>query len=341
MNRHERMANALRGLPVDRVPVWFMRQAGRYLPEYQAVRANHSFLDLCGSVELSTEVTLQPVDRFGVDAAIVFSDILVVPEAMGIPLRFDEGHGPRLEPVRTEADVRALRHPDVRKALPTAPNTIRAFRAARPDVPILGFAGAPWTLFCYAVEGHGSKEWVAPKRMLRENPALATELLNRFADLVGDHLQQQVEAGAAAVQIFDTWAGALDSEDFRRFALPATRRALERVTGAPRIFYTKDAGPFLPWLTESGADVIGLDWRVDLAWARSVLGTIPVQGNLDPIALYGPPDDIRRRTTAILEAGGGLGHVFNLGHGVQPTTPIGGVEAMIAAVHAWKPPVQG
>lgn len=337
MDKHERLHRALTGQPVDRVPVWFMRQAGRYLPEYREVRARASFLDLCRSPELACEVTIQPVDRFDVDAAIVFSDILVVPEAMGVPVRFDEGVGPILEPVRDVARIRQLVHPDVATALPAAPATIRAFRSARPDVPILGFAGAPWTLLCYLVEGRGSKDWVHPKRLLAEQPEVATALLNLLADVVGDHLQQQVDAGAAGVQIFDTWAGALDAEDFRRFALPATQRALARVKGAPRIFYTKDSGPFLPWLGEAGGDVIGLDWRVDLRWAREVLGPVPVQGNLDPIALYAPPHVIAAKTRAILEATGGHAHVFNLGHGVLPTTPIAGVHAMIDAVRAFQP----
>lgn len=335
--KHERLRRALSGLaPLDRVPVWFMRQAGRYLPEYRAVRQRASFLDLCGSAELACEVTIQPIDRFDLDAAIVFSDILVVPQAMGVPVRFDEGHGPQLQPIGPSEVSRLLR-PDVATALPTAPATIRAFRAARPDVPILGFAGAPWTLLCYLAEGGGSKDWARAKAWLASDPASAQALLDLLADVVGDHLQQQVEAGAAAVQIFDTWAGALDADDFRRFAAPAMARALARVRGAPRIVYTKDAGAFLPWLPECGGDVVGLDWRADAAFARHVLGPVPLQGNLDPDALHAPAEAIRRKVHAILAGTGGVGHVFNLGHGVKPSTPIEGVQSMIDAVHDFVP----
>jgi uroporphyrinogen decarboxylase len=309
-----------------------MRQAGRYLPEYRAVRTRASFLDMCGSPDLSLEVTLQPVDRFDLDAAIVFSDILVIPQAMGMTVRFDEGRGPVLpEPVRSRADLARL-HPADPDALRVAPATIRAFREARPAVPILGFAGAPWTLLCYMVEGGGSKEWTRAKRLLWEAPAVARTLLDMLADAVGDYLQVQVDAGAAAVQLFDTWAGALSPEDYAQWALPAAKRALARVSGAPRVYFTKDTSPFLHLLHGVGADALGLDWRVDIGRARAALGATPVQGNLDPAALYAPPGEIIRRTQAILEAAGPLGHVFNLGHGVQPDTPIAGVEAMIEAV---------
>jgi uroporphyrinogen decarboxylase len=310
-----------------------MRQAGRYLPEYRAVRSRVSFLDLCRDPDLGLEVTLQPVDRFGLDGAIVFSDILTVLEALGCEVVFDPA--PKLTaPIRTAADAAALRRPDVADALAVAPEVIRRWRRARPDVPILGFAGAPFTLLCYLVEGRGSKDWVHVKRMLYEAPALAERLLDLLADVVGDHLQNQVDAGAAAVQLFDTWAGALSPADFRRWALPASRRALARVTGAPRIFYTKDTAPFLPWIPEIGADVVGLDWRVDLATARQALGDTPVQGNLDPVRLFAPPDDIRQEVRRILAAGGPRGHIFNLGHGILPETPLAGVEAMVETVKA-------
>lgn len=333
MDAHQRMKAALEGRPVDRAPVWFMRQAGRYLPEYRAVRAKVSFLDLCRDPDLACEVTLQPVRRFGLDAAIVFSDILTIPEAMGCPVEFEAGGGPVVpHPIRSADDLRALRQPDVAEALPVLPETLRRFRRACPEVPILGFAGAPFTLLCYMVEGGGSRNWLHTKQMLFGAPELADALLGRLADLVGDYLQLQLESGALAVQMFDTWAGILSPEDYRRFALPAAARAFARVKGGPRIYYTRDVSPFLPWLGETGADVFGLDWRVDVAAARRVLGAAPVQGNLDPVALYAPPEEIRRRVHAILDAAGPVGHVFNLGHGVLPTTPIEGVEAMIAAV---------
>lgn len=333
MDRHARLAAALRGEPVDRPPVWFMRQAGRYMSEYREVRKRVSFLELCRDPALACEVTCQPVDRFGVDAAIVFSDILTVPEAMGCPVEFHAGKGPVLpHPIRSAADLAALVEPDIRAALPYVPETLRLFRAARPEVPILGFAGAPFTLLCYMVEGSGSKNWLHVKQLLFRQPEVARELLNRLADAVGDYLQSQVDAGAAAVQMFDTWAGILSPADWRQWALPAAQRAMARVSGAPRIYFTRDSSPFLRMLPETGADVIGLDWRVDMAHGRRVLGGMPVQGNMDPVALYAPPAEIRRRVHQICDAAGPTGHVFNLGHGVHPSTPISGVEAMIAAV---------
>ncbi|MEZ4322137.1 MAG: uroporphyrinogen decarboxylase [Myxococcota bacterium] len=337
MDKHERLGNALRGLPVDRPPVWFMRQAGRYMAEYREVRSRVSFLELCHTPEIACEVTCQPVDRFDTDAAIVFSDILPVLSAIGRDFTMEKGIGPRVpEPVRTEADVKSLVRPDVSEALPWVPETIRLFRSARPDTPILGFAGAPWTLFCYLVEGKGSKDWLEPKRMLMTAPHLAEHVLGLLADVVGDYLQAQIDAGAAGVQMFDTWAGALSRADYERFALPASIRALERVSGAPRIFYSKDLSSILPIAKKTGADVMGIDWRTDMGEARALLGDMPVQGNLDPIALYGPPESITAKVNAIIEAAGPRGHVFNLGHGVLPSTPIEGVEAMMAAVKAWR-----
>jgi uroporphyrinogen decarboxylase len=335
MVHHVRLGNALRGLPVDRPPVWFMRQAGRYLPEYRAVRERVSFLELCRDPDLACEVTIQPVTRFALDAAIVFSDILTVPEALGLEVVFDQGHGPRLPvTLRTEADVRRLKRPDVASALPVVPATIRRFRDARPDIPILGFAGAPFTLLCYMVEGHGSQDWLETKRLLLSSPGTARRVLDLVADVVGDYLQLQIDAGAAAVQLFDTWAGILSPEDWRTFVLPSVHRTLERVKGAPRIFYTRNLGPFLHLVRETGADVIGLDWRIDLPHARTVLGSTPIQGNLDPVALFGPPDEVRARVHRICDEAGPLGHVFNLGHGVLPSTSIESVEAMVAAVRS-------
>ncbi|HMV68553.1 MAG TPA: uroporphyrinogen decarboxylase family protein, partial [Myxococcota bacterium] len=220
MNRHERLRAALTGQPVDRTPVWFMRQAGRYLPEYRAVRQRVSFLDMCRDPAPALEVTLQPIDRFGLDAAIVFSDILVIPQALGMTVRFDEGRGPVLpEPLRGRDDLARLHAPDA-GVLAVVPETLRLFREARPEVPILGFAGAPWTLLCYMVEGSGSREWPHAKRLLWTAPEVARRLLDLLADAVGDYLQAQVDAGAAAVQLFDTWAGALSPEDYAAWALP-------------------------------------------------------------------------------------------------------------------------
>ncbi len=337
-NVNDLMQRALNNQPVERPPVWFMRQAGRYMPEYRELRSRVSFLELCGDADLACEVTCQPVDAFDVDAAIVFSDILPVLTAIGRPFTMNAGEGPRVpDPVRTASDVASLVRPDVADALPVAPDTIRLFRGLRPDTPILGFSGSPFTLLCYLVEGGGSKNWVHTKRLLFERPDLADQVLNLLADVVGDYLQAQIDAGAVAVQMFDTWAGALSQTDFKRFALPAAARALQRVKGAPRLYFTKDTAPFLPLLRQTGADAFGIDWRTDLAHARAVLGAdVPVQGNLDPIALHAPEAEIRRRVRSIIQAAGPIGHVFNLGHGVVPSTPIAGVRAMIDEVRSWR-----
>ena len=326
---------ALASQPVPRPPVWFMRQAGRYLPEYRKLRAEHSFLQMCHDPALATEVTLQPLRRFPVDAAIVFSDILLPLESMGADLDYVKGTGPVIHnPIRSAEDVAALTEFVPERDLPAPMETIRRC-VAEAGVPVLGFAGAPFTMACYMIEGSGSKMWTETKKLMFQDPATFQVLLDRLADAVGDHLQAQINAGAAAVQLFDTWAGALSAEDFQRWALPSARRALARVSGAPRLYFTRDSGPFLPWLAESGADGIALDWRVDIAQARSVLGALPVQGNLDPSAVHAPAEEIRRRVHRIIQAAGPLGHVFNLGHGLAPDTPIAGVAAAVDAVRDW------
>ena len=327
------LSRALAGEEVPRPPVWFMRQAGRYMAEYRAIRARASFLELCHDPALAAEVTLQPLDRFGFDAGIIFSDILLPLQVMGADLSF--GPAPRIaNPVRDDAALDALA-PFTAEALP-APLAALSDVVSRAPVPVLGFAGAPFTLACYLVEGQGSKDWIAVKRLLWESPRTFERLLDLLADAVGTWLQAQVQAGAAAVQIFDTWAGVLAPEDFRRWALPAARRALSRVQDAPTIYYTRDSAPYLPMLPEIGADAVGLDWRVDMAEARRVLGDLPVQGNLDPSVLFAPPDEIRRRVHDVIRAAGPSGHVFNLGHGIHKDTPIEGVEAAVEAIGSWR-----
>jgi uroporphyrinogen decarboxylase len=329
------LLRALAGEAVERPPIWMMRQAGRYLPEYMAVRRKMSFLELCHDPAMCCEVTLQPLRRFAFDAGIIFSDILLPLQSMGRELVFGKGHGPQFpNPVRTRSDIASLRTFDPVRDLPSPLEALRLTTAAT-DVPILGFAGSPFTLACYLIEGSGSKTWEATKTLMLQDPEAFTQLLDHLAEAVGDHLQAQVEAGAAAVQLFDTWAGCLSPEDYRRFALPAAQKALEKVSGAPTLYFTRDASCFLPWLKETGADAIGLDWRTDMARARAVLGDIPVQGNLDPSALFAPPEVIREKAHSIIRAAGRRGHVFNLGHGITPSTPISGVQAMVDAVTSW------
>ena len=328
------LMRALRGEPTPRPPVWFMRQAGRYLPEYRKIRAKTSFLEACHDPDLAAEITMQPLRRFPLDAGIIFSDILLPLQSMGAELVFTPGMGPQFpNPVRDRAGIAALKPFDPVRDLPSPLEAIRRCNKMT-DTPILGFAGAPFTLACYLIEGGGSRNWHTVKQMMWSDPDAFVNLLDILATAVGDHLQAQLDAGAVAVQLFDTWAGALSAEDFRRFALPAAQKALSRVKGT-RIYFTRDAGPFLKWLKESGADAIGLDWRVDIADARMVLGDIPVQGNLDPIALHAPHDEIRRQVANVIKGAGPKGHVFNLGHGCIPSTPIDGVATAVDAVRSW------
>lgn len=329
------LLRALRGEKTERPPVWFMRQAGRYLPEYREVRSRMSFLELCHTPEMACEVTLQPLRRFGFDAGIIFSDILLPLEAMGADLTFRPGEGPRIHnPVRDRAGVDALKPFDPPRDLPAPLEALRLTDAAA-GVPILGFAGAPFTLACYLIEGQGSRNWESVKTLMYGDPELFRALLDKLAEAVGAHLQAQIEAGAAAVQLFDTWAGALSPDDFRRFALPAARKALSMVDGLT-IYFTRDTAPFVSWLPEVGAEALGLDWRMDMAEARQRLGSeVVVQGNLDPLALHAPHDEIARRVQQIISAAGPRGHVFNLGHGCIPSTPISGVQAAVDAVKGW------
>jgi len=336
---------ACRREPVERPPVWMMRQAGRYLPEYRAVRERADFLTMVGTPELAVEVTLQPVDLLGVDAAIIFSDILVVPQAMGMSLSVDEGVGPRFHrPLRGKSDFDGLRDivpdHDLRHVLD-------AIRLARRElagrVPLIGFAGAPWTLMSYMVEGQGSKSFTLAKRLLVEEPVRAHELLARLARAVGAFLVAQVAAGAQAVQLFDSWAAALGPRDFREFALPYLAEAVRiaRSAGAPVIAFAPGAGWALEELAGvTGADVIGVDWQTDAADIRRRLAPYPValQGNLDPTWLYAAPEEIRQRTRAMLHAFGGRGHIANLGHGILPDVPVAHARAFVDAVKEWRSP---
>jgi uroporphyrinogen decarboxylase len=343
---------ACAGEPVERTPTWIMRQAGRYLPEYRALRERHDFLASCRTPELACEITLQPVRRLGVDAAILFSDILVPLPAMGIPVDFRPG--PVLgRLVRSRADVEALRVVDAEEATPFVGEAVRMTRGALPrEVPLVGFAGAPFTLATYLVEGGGSKSFAEIKALLVSDPATAHALLAKCAETVASSLVAQVAAGAQAAMLFDTWAGILSPADVRTFVVPYARRVLERVResaiGAPvpTIYYAGDAAGWLESAVDTGARVIGLDWRVDLADARRRLGRdVGVQGNLDPAVLLGPVAEIRRRAGTVLRGarcfeedgaparpGPARGHVFNLGHGILPSTPPEHARALVDAV---------
>ncbi|HJZ87422.1 MAG TPA: uroporphyrinogen decarboxylase [Polyangia bacterium] len=328
---------ACRGEPTERRPLWLMRQAGRYLPEYREVRAQISFLDLCKHPELACEVTLQPIRRFGFDAAILFSDILVPVEAMGCPVVFPDPGGPMLpQPVRVPADIERLRVPDPAAEMPFVLEALRRVRAAlAPATALIGFAGAPVTLASYMVEGGSSKNFTLLKGLLHGAPAAARLLLGKLADTVALYLAAQVEAGAQAVQLFDTWAGMLAPDDYSEFALPYTAQIVSalRARSVPVIVYVNGGGTLLERVARTGCDVVGLDWRIDIAEARARLGPErPVQGNLDPCVLLSTPEVVARKARTIGAAAGARGHIFNLGHGVLPETPLASVEALVEAV---------
>lgn len=334
---------ACRREPVERPPVWMMRQAGRYLPAYRAVRERADFLTMVGTPELAVEVTLQPVDLIGVDAAIIFSDILVVPQAMGMSLSVEDGIGPRFQdPLRTAGDFDRLRDVAPQESLCYV---LDALRMARQElagrVPLIGFAGAPWTLMSYMVEGGGSKSFSLTKRLLVEDPARAHVLLGRLADTVGSFLVAQIKAGAHAVQLFDSWAGALGPRDFREFVLPYLSRAarLARMAGAPVIVFAPGSGWALEEIArETMADVIGIDWQTDSADARRRLpaSQVTLQGNLDPCWLYAAPAEIRERTRGMLHDFGDRSYIANLGHGILPDVPVSHAQTFVDTVREWR-----
>ena len=339
LTKRDRFLRACRGQPCDRPPVWFMRQAGRFLPEYREVRAKVDFLTLCKTPELAAEVTFQPLRRFGFDAAILFSDILVVPEAMGLKLSFGAGEGPRFaDPVRTRDDLARLRPIDPGRDLAYVPAAIRAIKAGLPDgEALIGFAGAPFTLACYMVEGEGSASFARVRTLMHADRETYDALMRRLADAVADYLLAQVEAGADAVQLFDTWAGLLDGPTWAARVAPHVRTVLERLAhaGVPRIYFAAGGAHLLPHLATLGMEVAGVDWRSPLTVARELLppGTA-VQGNLDPVLLFADREVLRREAARVLgEVGGRPGHIFNLGHGILPGTPVDHVIALVDAVH--------
>jgi uroporphyrinogen decarboxylase len=335
---------ALRREPTPWTPVWLMRQAGRYLPEYQRTRAKAgSFLALAQSPELATEVTLQPLERFPLDAAILFSDILTVPDAMGLGLAFAEGEGPRLaHRTADEPSIRELSVPDMGR-LAYVFEAVRSIkRALAGRVPLIGFAGSPFTLACYMIEGGASTDFPTVRRMAYARPELLARLVTINAQAVAAYLNEQVAAGADAVMIFDTWGGLLSSDAFRTFSLAPMRSVLAALGGGsaarhvPSIVFTKGGGGWLEELAASGATAVGLDWTVDLAEARRRIGArVALQGNLDPLVLLTDPETVKREAAAVVRAAGPApGHVFNLGHGILPETPPSHVAALVDAVHS-------
>ena len=335
---NDRFLRALRCKPVDRPPLWIMRQAGRYLPEYRALKEKHDFLTLCRTPELAVEASLQPIRRFPLDAAIVFSDILTPLEAMGVPITFDPG--PHIaEPLRTRVQIEALHAAPMAEIVPYVGEALRLLRHELADrVPVIGFCGAPFTLAAYLVEGRGKEGFGAVKDLMMREPATLTLLLEKLADAMADYLRFQIRSGAQAVQIFDSWAGILSPADYRHFALPAVQRLVHKLgpSHAPAIYFAPAAGHVLEDSAGSGADALGVCWRTPLAEARRRLGgRFALQGNLDPHALFGTPEQVRARTLAVLEDAGDMpGHVMNLGHGILPETPIASVEALIETVAA-------
>jgi len=337
--------------PTTHTPVWLMRQAGRYLPEYKAtrVRAGNSFMGLATNVQYATEVTLQPLDRYPLDAAILFSDILTVPDAMGLGLSFGAGEGPRFaHPVRDEAAVAALQSPDLDKLRYVFDAVTSIRKALQGRVPLIGFSGSPWTLACYMVEGAGSDDYRLVKTMLYGRPDLMHRILEVNAQAVTAYLNAQIDAGAQAVMIFDSWGGVLADGAFQRFSLDYTRRVVQGLRREkdgqkiPVIVFTKGGGEWLDQVASCGADVVGLDWTVNLADARRRVGArVALQGNLDPNVLFAPPEAVAREAVAVLDSfgrpqradGGWDGHIFNLGHGISQYTPPDHVTALVEAVH--------
>ena len=342
--KNDRFLRALMKEPVDVTPVWMMRQAGRYLPEYKATRAQAgSFMDLCKNPELACEVTIQPLERFPLDAAILFSDILTVPDAMGLGLYFAEGEGPNFErPVRTHADIDKLFVPDPEGELKYVMDAVRTIRGELDGrVPLIGFAGSPWTLATYMVEGKSSKEYATTKGMMYSDPAALHKILDVTARSVTSYLNAQIAAGAQAVMVFDSWGGALSHDAYREFSLRYMQQIVDGLTRenedrkVPVILFTKGGGLWLEAMAETGCDALGLDWTVDIGDARARVGDrVALQGNMDPAVLYGTPARIREEVATILSRyGKGSGHVFNLGHGIHQFVDPENAGAFVEAVH--------
>lgn len=332
---------ALNRQPVERTPVWLMRQAGRYMPVYRELRAKTgSFMSLCQNPELACEVTMQPLDRFDLDAAILFSDILTIPDAMGLGLYFVAGEGPRFEhPVKTLADIQQLAVPSIDKSLAYVTDAVKLIRQRLPvDMPLIGFSGSPWTLATYMVEGGPSKNYAAIKKLIYAEPEAAMQLLDVLSEAVTLYLQAQIDAGVNVVQIFDSWGGVLSGEAYNKFSLQPMQKIINQLN-VPVIVFTKGGGQWLPSIVATKPAAIGLDWTANIAHAFDRFGEqVAIQGNLDPCVLLSNESAIRTEVKRIMdEVAGRPGHIFNLGHGILPSTPMEHVDILIDAVHGYKP----
>ncbi len=342
MERAERFLRACRSEAVDTTPVWFMRQAGRYMPEYRAIRAKHTLLDIIAQPELAAEVTLQPIETLGVDAAIIFADILPPLVPMGMDLEYAAGEGPVLHnPLRSRADIERLRDIDPHDSqLRSTLDAISIVRGALADkVALIGFAGGPFTLASYAIEGGSSRNYQRTKALMWSDPDAWFLLMRKLGDLTAAYLVAQIEAGAQCVQLFDSWAGALSPHDYERFVMPTVRSIVAEVrkTNTPIIVFGTATGGMLDLLASAQSDVVGVDWRMDLARGWELIGhDRAVQGNLDPITLFAPLPEVEAQVQRVLRAAGGRpGHIFNLGHGIIPETPVDTVRAVVEMVHDW------
>lgn len=335
---------ACRREPVDHTPVWLMRQAGRYMSEYRAVRERYGFLEMVKTPEVAAEVTMQPINAFELDAAIIFADILPPLEGMGLHLTFEKGEGPVLHnPLRSPADIRALQTPDPRESVSYTIEAVKIVKRELADrIPLIGFSGAPFTLASYAIEGGGSRDYRHAKRMMYSEPEAWKMLMEKLVQTVSEYLVAQVEVGANAVQIFDSWAGALSPFDYQEYVMPYVKQCVANVkakTDVPVIYFGTDMNGMLTMLPESGADVLGADWRVNLddAWSHYGVDKVAIQGNLDPTTLFAPWQEVERRAADILRrAGGRPGHIFNLGHGILTETPVDNVKRLVEFVHAYR-----
>jgi uroporphyrinogen decarboxylase len=340
MEMSDRFLRACRLEPVDSTPVWFMRQAGRYLPEYRAIREKHTLVEICEKPELAAEVTLQPVRRMGVDAAILFADILLPAIPLGVGLEFAKGEGPRLlHPVRTMQDVERLRPVSPEADLAHVMETIRILRTELQSTPLIGFCGAPFTVASYLIEGRGSRDFLLTKKMMYAMPEAWHALMAKLSTLLAAYLEAQIRAGAQAVQLFDSWVGALSPQDYAEYVQPYSRKVLQTAAAldVPVIHFGTGTASLLPAMTDAGGTVMGLDWRVPLAEGWQTVGyEVGIQGNLDPAVLFAPLPEIKRRVKDILkQAERRAGHIFNLGHGILPNTPVENVRAVVDMVHEY------